>query len=141
VTVETSLMTFAEFEQLADPPSGHYELHHGQLIHMPPRRKLHFVVQQVIYDLLLPLLGTLSGTLSGTGGKLGVEFPFRPKPEYKAWQADVAFVSASRWKADNNDYFAGAPELVIEVLSKSNTQDEIPDRQAVCFSAGAWLSG
>ncbi len=91
MTVETSPMTFAEFAQLADPPSGHYELHHGQLVHVPPRKKFHFAVQQVIYDLLLPLLGT--------SGRLGVEFPFRPGSEYEAWQADVAFVSAGRWEA------------------------------------------
>ena len=128
MTVETRLMTFVEFEQLPDPPSGHYELHHGQLIHMPPGKKPHFAIQQAIYDLLLPLLRT--------SGQLGVEFPFRPGLEYEAWQADVAFVSADRWQADDNDYFLGAPDLVIEVLSKSNTLDEILDRQATCFSAG-----
>ena len=128
MAVETGLMTFAEFEQLAGPPSGHYELHHGELVHVPPRNKHHFSLQQVIYDLLLPLLGTL--------GRLGVEFPFRPKPEHEAWEADVAFVSAERWNRDHNDYFLGAPDLVIEVLSKSNTMDEILDRQETCFAGG-----
>jgi len=121
-------VTIAEFENLPDPPSGHYELHHGELILMPPRIKQHMQIQQVLYDLLSP-------TLSGLGF-LTIEFAFRPAPEYESWQADLAWVSQARWEADQNQYFLGAPDFVIEVLSAGNTVDEMLDRQEVCFNNG-----
>ena len=128
MSVETGLMTFAEFLELPDPQAGHYELHHGQPVLMPPRKKVHVQVQQVLFDLLSPLLRDL--------GFLTCELPFRPAPEYESWQCDVGFVRQSRWEADDNDYFLGAPDLVVEVLSKSNTMDEILERQDVCLANG-----
>jgi Uma2 family endonuclease len=119
-------MTFAEFLMLPDPPAGHYELHHGEVVLMPPRKRLHVKIQQALLELLLPL--------TRDRGFMTIEFPFRPEPEYEAWQADVAFVANDRWEKDDVDYFSGAPDLVIEVLSASNTMDEILDRQDACLS-------
>jgi Uma2 family endonuclease len=51
-------------------------------------------------------------------------------------RADVAFVAKDRWEKDDVDYFSSAPDLVIEVLSASNTMDEILDGQDVCLSNG-----
>jgi Uma2 family endonuclease len=121
-------MTFEEFEQVADPPAGHYELHHGQLILRPPRKKGHMKVQQVLLDLLSPLVRG--------HGFITLEFGFRPAEDDEAWQADVGFVRQDRWDADDNEYFVGAPDLVVEVLSKSNTMDEILERQDICLSNG-----
>ncbi len=94
---------------------------------MPPRKKSHVMVQQRLLFLLRPLEGL---------GFLSAELPFRPAPEYECWTADIGFVTQARWAADTNDYFMGAPDLVIEVLSKSNTMDEILDRQDVCLRNG-----
>ncbi|HTX35635.1 MAG TPA: Uma2 family endonuclease [Bryobacteraceae bacterium] len=120
-------MTFAEFEQLPDPQSGYLELHHGEVVLMPPRRKTHVITQQTLLFLLRPLEAL---------GFLWAELPFRPAPEYESWTADIGFVTQARWDADTNDYFMGAPDLVIEVLSRSNTMDEILDRQDVCLRNG-----
>jgi Uma2 family endonuclease len=125
---ETGLMTVVQFEQLPTPPSGHYELHHGQPELRPPRKKSHMRVQQVLFDMLSPVLSPL--------GFLTVEFAFRPEPEHEVWQADIGWVVESRWRADEDDYFLGAPNLVIEVLSPSNTVDEILDKQEICFRNG-----
>lgn len=124
----TGLMTFAEFVSVPDPATGHHELHHGQLVLMPRRKKSHATIQQALLDLLSPLV-------QGRGF-ITIEFPFRPAPEYQAWQADVAFVSQERWEQDDNEYFLGAPDFVVEVLSASNTMEEILDRQEVCFANG-----
>jgi Uma2 family endonuclease len=114
--------------KLPDPSTGHYELHHGRLVQTPPRKKIHVKVRHALFDLLSP---------STRGqGFLGIEFPFRPGPEYESWIADVAFVAQDRWDRDENDYFLGAPDLVIELLSESNTMDEMLDRQNVCFANG-----
>jgi Uma2 family endonuclease len=124
---QTGLVTFAEFENLPDPREGHLELHHGQVVLMPPRKPLHVDVQQVLMQLLLPL----------TRGKgiLTLELPFRPKPEYESWQADVGFVVKERWRKTVN-CLSGAPELVIEVLSPSNSKGKMLDRQEICLSNG-----
>src|SRR5438034_5010999 len=95
VSVETELLTFAEFEKLPDPPTGHLELHHGHIVLMPPRKKLHMRIQQALFDLLAPLLRGL--------GFLTTEFAFRPALEYEAWQCDLGFVSQQRWDADDNE--------------------------------------
>jgi len=128
VSVQAGTMTFDEFEKLADPPTGHYELHHGQLVFMPPRKKIHVKIQQALFDRLAPLLGGL--------GFITNELPFRPAPEYESWVADIGFVLQKRWDNDDNDYFLGAPDIVIEVLSRSNTMDEILDRQDICLASG-----
>ena len=126
--VDTQLMTFEEFEVLPDPREGHYELHHGRVILMPPPKKPHMKVETTIDELLHPLLRPL--------GFLRVELAFRPAPQYEYWTCDIGFISQSRWDADDNDYFPGAPDLVIEVSSKSNTMDEMLDRQDVCLDNG-----
>jgi len=122
------LLSVAEFEKLPDPPAGSYELHHGQLALTPHRKKSHVKIQQTLFDLLAPH--------ARGRGFLTVEFPFRPASEYESWVAGVAFVAAHRWDRDDNDYFLGAPDLVIEVLSESNTMDEMLDRQQTCLANG-----
>jgi Uma2 family endonuclease len=125
-TVQTGLTTFDEFLLLPNPPSGHLELHHGQVILVPPRKHRHAEIQQALLELLLPV----------TRGKgfLTNEFPFRA-PGHEAWEADVGFVREDR-RIAISDYLTGAPDLVMEVLSPSNTVDEINDKMDVCMSNG-----
>jgi Uma2 family endonuclease len=125
-TLQSTFVTFDEFLTLPDPPSGHLELHHGQVILVPPRKHRHAEIQQALLELLLPL----------TRGKgfLTNEFPFR-SPGHEAWQADLGFVRAER-RAGISDYLMGAPDLVIEVLSPSNTVDEINDKMDICMANG-----
>ena len=85
-------------------------------------------IQQALLDLLSPL--------ARGRGFITNEFPFRPTPEHEAWQADVGFVVEDRWQQDKNDYFLGAPDFVIEVLSAGNAMDEILERQEICFANG-----
>jgi Uma2 family endonuclease len=126
-TIQTGLITFEEFANLPDPPGGYYELHHGQVVFMPFRKFPHALEQQSLLELLLPLI-------RGKGIVM-TEFPFRPAAEYESWQADVAFVTRERAQ-NTSDCFFGAPELVIEVLSPSNTKAEILERQDICLSNG-----
>ena len=118
-------MTFAEFEKLPDPPSGHLELHHGQVVLGPPPKKTHVKTRQKLLYLLRPLEDL---------GFLAAELPFRGAPECEFWVCDIGLISQQRWDADENEYFAGAPDLVIEVLSPSNTMDEMLERQEICLA-------
>ena len=50
----------------------------------------------------------------------------------------MAFISQERWTAtDDDDNLQGSPELVIEVLSRSNTQAEMQKKAALYLSTGA----
>jgi Uma2 family endonuclease len=125
-TLQTVPVTFEEFMRLPNPKSGHLELHHGEVISVPPRQHSHARLQQMISELLLPM----------TKGKglIMTEFPFRVEGQ-EAWQADLGFVAAER--ADIPDpYLRGAPDLVIEVLSPSNTVDEINEKMDICMANG-----
>jgi Uma2 family endonuclease len=49
----------------------------------------------------------------------------------------VAFVAKQRWdEVQDDDDLRGAPELVIEVLSRSNTPAKIQELAALCLSTG-----
>src|SRR5436189_5458241 len=105
-TTPTRLMTFEEFQQVPDSKGGHYELHHGELVHVADPEFQHVRVQWQLRHLL--------EATAAEAGIVHTEMPFRPLPDYEAWRADVAFISKTRW--ENIDrYLMGAPELVIEV--------------------------
>ena len=73
-----------------------------------------------------------------------VEMAFRPMPDHEVWQADVGCVSLERDNATADDeYLLGSPELVVEVLSPSNTMDEIHGKMALCMDNGClsfWIA-
>lgn len=132
----TRLMSFAEFEQLPETPRGfRYELRHGEPVQMPPPNRTRYLVQLRMQQFL--------SNAAGNAGVVGTEMPFRPLPEFEYWQADVAFVSRTRWdQIPGERHLDGAPDLVIEVLSPSNTAAEMLDRRNLCLENGSrefWL--
>lgn len=132
----TRLMSFAEFERLPDSPLGaRCELRHGQVFQVPPPQHRHRVVQHR----LLRLLDVAASTFV----EVNVELPFRALPEYEYRYADVGFVTRDRWeRISPTGNLQGAPELVVEALSPSNTVTELLDRRIVCLEHGArefWL--
>ena len=121
-------MTVADFERIPEPPGGHYELHHGEPILVPPPMKEHARIQRKLMLLLHRLC---------SGWYVDKEFAFRPLPEHEVWVADIGVVEARRWDAtQDRAWLSGAPELVIEVLSPSNTAQEMNDREQICFQGG-----
>jgi len=129
MNAHTALLSVEEFLKLPEPPEGHIELHHGEVVVMPPPKRVHQRIQDRIMMLLKRLVGDT--------GVVQMEMAFRPTPEHEVWQADVACVSVERDAAtDDDEYLMGSPELVIEVLSPSNTMDEILERQDICLANG-----
>ena len=50
---------------------------------------------------------------------------------------DVAYACNERWERHKSaDYFHGVPEIVIEVLSASNSAVEINDKERLCLESG-----
>jgi Uma2 family endonuclease len=126
-TSTTRLMTVAEFQQLPEPEAHYHELRHGELFKVT-RPKLNHIIAQ---KRLLSLLDALDA------GAAFTEFGFRPRPEHELRVADVALITRDRWATINpKDHFHGAPDLVIEVLSPSNTAAEMLEKVQICLENG-----
>jgi Uma2 family endonuclease len=125
------LMTVAEFRKLPkDAGPVYHELRHGEVVPVTRPKFKHFRIQKQLEQLLEPL--------AENRGVVAMELAFRPLPEHELWVADVVYLSKERWRSiDPEDNLAGAPELVIEVLSPSNTAAEIYDKEKLCLENGA----
>jgi Uma2 family endonuclease len=127
----THLMTVEEFQGLPeDGGATYHELHHGELITLTRPKHKHARIQKRLERLL--------ESAAGEQGTVIMELAFRPVPEYELRVADVAYVSQARWDAiDPEGNLQGAPEILIEILSPSNTAAEILDKEQICLANGA----
>lgn len=126
----THLMTVEEFQNLPqDDGPVYHELHHGELIAVPRPNQRHVLIQRRMFRLL--------DAIASASGDVYVEYPFRALPEHEMRVADVAFVARERVAGiDPDKNLSGAPDLVIEILSPSNTAGEMLDKQDLCFANG-----
>lgn len=128
--VEPLLMTVAQYRALPQREDLLFELHGGRLVTMTRPKMKHARLQSRLARLLRPYCEHL--------GIVETEVAFRALPEYELRAADIAFVSQARWDtADDEDNLHGSPELVIEVLSPSNTKAEMREKSALCLATGA----
>ena len=128
--VEPLLMTVDQYRRLPAREDVVQELHWGMVVTSTRPKMKHAKLQSRLARLLRPKSEHL--------GIVETEVAFRPLPEYELRGADVAFVSQHRWDAtDDDDNLHGSPELVIEVLSPSNTKAEIHEKAVLCLSTGA----
>lgn len=126
---ELVLMTVEQYRQLPARDDVVEELHWGQVVTLCRPKMGHAKLQMRMVRLLEPKLEHL--------GVVATEVAFRALPEYDLRGADVAFVTQSRWDATpDDDNLRGSPELVIEVLSPSNTKTEMREKAALCLSTG-----
>jgi Uma2 family endonuclease len=121
-------MTFEEFAQLPEPQGFRYELHHGEVVEVPPPKIKHVRVQYQLRVWIEKACGPDAVVLT--------EMPYRPLPEHEYWVADVAYMPRERWDRIK-EYLFGVPELVVEVLSPSNTASEMRDKRKLCLANGA----
>ena len=132
-----ALLSVNDFARLPPPSGGiRQELHHGELIELPPVKNLHTKLQKRMVNLL-------EAGLNAAEYGVDKEFPFRPAPESEVWVADVALFSLALWEQTaDDDYFRGVPAIVIEILSPSNSASEMLDREEICLHHGGnefWL--
>jgi Uma2 family endonuclease len=130
-TISNRLMTIEEFRKLPkDDGPVYHELRHGALVTVTRPKLKHSLIQRTLRRLL--------EQLAEPGSLVEVELAFRPLPEHELRVADVAYLSAERFsRTDPEDNIRGAPELVIEVLSPSNTAAEIYEKEQICLANGA----
>src|SRR2546422_321693 len=104
----------------------------GNIVMSPPPRSRHGEYQAQITILLGDLMA---------GGQSATECPIRTNEGVKA--TDVAWVSRERRASRPNDpVYLIAPEICVEVVSPSNTEEELKERQRLYFEKGAlefWL--
>jgi Uma2 family endonuclease len=90
----------------------------------------HHAIQGRLRDLLK--------SLAPPGAYVEYEAAFRALPEYELRIADAAYLPAERLdEVDPDDNIGGAPDLVVEVLSPSNTAAELNDKEKLCLENGA----
>ena len=122
-------MTVEQYRQLPGRDDTIQELHWGMVVSLTRPKMRHAKLQARLARLLRPK--------SEAWGIVETEVAFRALPEYDLRGADVAFVSQQRWdETDDDDNLHGSPELVIEVLSPSNTKAEIHEKAVLCLSTG-----
>jgi len=127
---EPLLMTVEQYRELPQRGDIVQELQWGQVVTLTRPKMRHTKIQYRLVELLRSRVGEK--------GIVASEVPFRALPQYELRGADVAFVSHERWTAtDDDDNLQGSPELVIEVLSRSNTQSEMREKATLYLSTGA----
>lgn len=127
---EPLLMTVKQYRELPQRADVTTELRWGQVVTLTRPKMRHAKLQSRLVRLLRPKAEHLGVVESAVA--------FRALPEYDLRGADVAFVSRERWDAaDDDDNLRGSPELVIEVLSPSNTKPEMQEKATLYLATGA----
>ena len=122
-------MPFAEFERLPDHP-GKRELLKGELIELPAAKHKHNQIAEKMY---LRLREILPETRNSALGEVHHEMGYLI--EDGSWlQPDVSITHAGQ-KVE--DYYLGAPALAVEIVSESNTADEIAGKVEIYLTDGA----
>src|SRR5262249_47952021 len=119
-TTTTGLMTWEEFEQLPDGDGFHRELIEGELQVLPPPKSGHSKLASRIFKALLACEESANIELFMEAGyKLGADPATWLEP-------DVSVLGRGRARdTDDSDYFLGAPELAIEVVSPSESASDL----------------
>jgi Uma2 family endonuclease len=123
------LMTVEQFDDLPERQDVLEELHWGLLVALPRPKVRHVKLQMKLTQFLEPL--------AARRGYVVMELPFQAVSEYDLRAADVAFVSKARWDEANEGYLSGAPELVVEIPSRSNTNEHLREYAALCLANGS----
>ncbi len=119
-------MTFGEYAKYQAPPGFRDQLIRGKVVLSPSPNRQHQDVCDPLHKLLEGLVLAEYVVRTDTTHMIGAREGPRP---------DVFVIRKDRWVAadETGGYPAGSPELVVEVLSPSNTEREMEDKRRVYF--------
>jgi len=125
----TNLLTWKEFEQL---PGEHLEILEGELITLPPPKSKHSIIAANTFLLLQPLQENRLGRVYQEAG-------YKLSEDPASWiQPDVSFLKMERVRATKpDDYYIGAPELAVEVVSPSETAEMLSGKINLLLAGGS----
>lgn len=111
-----------------------YELHNGLLVEISGARKRQTRLAAWIAYLIMQFIeeNKLGGAVSGADGIYGLNL-------YNTRIPDVAYVTAEHDQQGEDGFYRGAPDLAVEVVSPSNTPDELLQRAGEYLSADTSL--
>lgn len=133
IMATTKLWTVDEVEQLPDD-EFRYALIRGMLYRMPPPKARHGRVVIVVGALLYNFVSEHNlGVVYGQSG-----FILERDPDILL-EPDLAFVQRARVPANENSYPMLAPDLVVGVVSPSQTGPTIEEKTALFLAAGVRL--
>jgi Uma2 family endonuclease len=129
----TNLLTFEEFERLPDQP-GKRELLEGELIELPPADLKHNEISHELYHLLFAALQAAHAR--GEAAELGrVYHEMGYELTRNVYiQPDVSVTHATQRRGR---YFQLAPAIAIEVVSPSNSAEQMDAKTELYFRHGA----
>jgi Uma2 family endonuclease len=127
-SVSTKPISIAEFDKLDLPNDWKWEWHNGELVEMAFPAVVHKRFQQRTSDLLRQAF---------PDGDVLEEYPFQIEETNDKRSADVGMTTKERGRAAlMKGVLVGSPELVVEVLSPSNTVEELKRLRRLCFEHG-----
>ena len=137
MTTATTLMSAAELLAMPDDGFHRYELVKGELITMPPAGYEHGVIG---FDFGAEIRQFVKANDLGRVSNSDTGFIISTDPD-TVRAPDVSFVRKERIPPDGlpKGYFPGAPDLVIEVISPSDSYTEVVEKVAQLIEAGTRL--
>lgn len=121
-------VTVAEFQARPEERGEFdYELRNGVVVPVTRPKKRQLLLQSRLWELLRPF--------AEGKGWLCMEMAFCARPEHELRAADLGFLRTERAEKEEENV-SGAPDLVIEVLSPSNSAAEMFERERLCLENG-----
>ena len=134
-TPKTKLLTYEDYARLTPPDSGNYELHQGKIVFMASPLAPHQIVSDNLHTYISYFVKQHK-----LGRVLAAPMDVRFTP-HDIVQPDLLFVSQERLSIIQR-IVEGAPDLVIEIKSPSNTATELQYKKYLYESGGVleyWL--
>jgi Uma2 family endonuclease len=126
----THPITVEEFDRLELPQDKDWELRNGEVVEVSIARIRHRRLQNRIAKLFDAIFAD---------AEVLMEYPCQIG-DFDKRSADVAVASMERARtATATGVLIGAPEIVVEVLSRSNSAEDVRHYQRVCLSNGTLL--
>jgi Uma2 family endonuclease len=121
-------MTVEQFRQLPESGEFTYELQAGKVAVTRPKPR-HWKLQRRLSRLVEPKLKAF---------EVAIEVPFRPFPGVQFARGGCrGNIARAMGCYDPDDDLCGAPELVIEIKSPSNTHRKLRELVSLCLENGA----